>query len=340
MAVQALPPGQRPPNHPDLLSPIFWRDGRVVMIDQRRLPDEEIWTAYDTWEDVARAIADMEVRGAPAIGCAGAFAVALAVGSSPSAASLRQHMRQIGETRPTAVNLGAAVHRMANAIASGRDAVAEAQAIWDEDLAACRAIGAHGAALLPDEGTVLTHCNAGALATAGYGTALGVIRAAVAAGKRLRVLCDETRPFLQGARLTAWELTQDGIPAEVIVDGAARALPGQRRDRGRGGRRRPHRAQRRRRQQDRHARRRGLRVAVRRAVLRGRAAHHARPQHRRPARGSPSSRGRPTEITQFGERRVVPAAAGVRNPVFDVTPARLVKAIITETGVYRAPYAF
>ena len=235
-----------------MLSPIFWRDGRVVMLDQRRLPDEEIWNAYDTWEDVARAIRDMEVRGAPAIGCAAAFAVALAARRTVAAASLRQHMRQIGETRPTAVNLGAAVHRMANALASGRDPVAEAQAIWDEDLAACRAIGAHGAALLPDEGTVLTHCNAGALATAGYGTALGVIRAAVAAGKRLRVLCDETRPLLQGARLTAWELAQDGIPAEVIVDGAAAHFMVTRRGRGGRGGRRSHRPQRRRGEQDRH----------------------------------------------------------------------------------------
>jgi len=217
----SLPPGQRPSAHPDVLSPIFWRDGRAVVLDQRRLPHQELWTAYDAWEDVARAIRDLEVRGAPAIGCAGAFAVALAARRIGSAEELRAVMRTIAETRPTAVNLAAAVERMAGAIDAGRDPVAEAQAVWDDDLAFCRAIGAHGAALLPDQGTVLTHCNAGALATAGYGTALGVIRAAVAAGKRLRVLCDETRPFLQGARLTAWELSQDGIPAEVIVDGAA-----------------------------------------------------------------------------------------------------------------------
>ena len=339
MAVQSLPPGQRPSNHPDLLSPIFWRDGRVVMIDQRRLPDEELWNAYDSWEDVARAIADLEVRGAPAIGCAGAFAVALAVGRSPSAASLRQHMRQIGETRPTAVNLGAAVHRMANAIASGRDAVAEAQAIWDEDLASCRAIGAHGAALLPDEGTVLTHCNAGALATAGYGTALGVIRAAVAAGKRLRVLCDETRPFLQGARLTARELTQDGLPAEVIVDGAAphflasgeivAAVVGA----------------------DRIARNGDVANKIGTLGVAASASlfdvpfyvaapHTTLDPNTATGARIPIETRAAAEITQFGGRRVVPAAAGVRNPVFDVTPARLVKAIITETGVYRGPYAF
>src|SRR5882672_8817285 len=191
-APELLPTGQRPSDHPDVLSPVFWRDDAVVVLDQRRLPDQEVWTAYRDWQDVARAISEMEVRGAPAIGCAAAFAVALAWRSEPSPIALRPTLRAIASTRPTAVNLGAALHRMANALASGRDATAEAQAIWAEDLAACRAIGAHGAPLLPDEGVVLTHCNAGALATAGYGTALGVVRAAIAAGKRIRVLCDET----------------------------------------------------------------------------------------------------------------------------------------------------
>jgi methylthioribose-1-phosphate isomerase len=339
VSAQTLPPGQRPPGHPTLLSPIFWSEGRVVMIDQRRLPDVELWTAYDSWNDVARAIADLEVRGAPAIGCAGAFAVALAAQSSSSAAALRLAMRQIGDTRPTAVNLGAAVHRMANAIASGRDPVVEAQAIWDQDLAACRAIGAHGAELLPARGTVLTHCNAGALATAGFGTALGVIRAAIAAGKQLRVLCDETRPFLQGARLTAWELAQDGIQAEVIVDSAAA-----------------------------HFLSTGEVVAVvvgaDRIARNGDCANKigtlgvaasaqlfdvpffvAAPHttiDTATATGAsiPIESRAADEVALQGERRVVPAAAGVRNPVFDVTPARLVKGIITETGVFRGPYSF
>jgi len=339
MAVQSLPPGQRPPGHPDLLSPIFWRDGRVVMIDQRRLPDAELWNSYDSWQDVARAIADLEVRGAPAIGCAGAFAAALAAGQASTAASLRVILRQIAETRPTAVNLGAAVHRMANALASGRDPVREAQAIWDDDLAACRAIGAHGAALLPDEGTVLTHCNAGALATAGFGTALGVIRAAIAAGKRLRVLCDETRPFLQGARLTAWELAQDGISAEVIVDGAAAhfmgtgeivaAVVGA----------------------DRIARNGDCANKIGTLGVAASAAFFNVPfyvaaPHTTVDVGTatgakiPIEQRAAEEITQFGARRVVPVNAGVRNPVFDVTPARLVKAIITETGVFQGPYGF
>jgi methylthioribose-1-phosphate isomerase len=339
MAVEPLPAGQRPPGHPELLSPIFWREGRVVMIDQRRLPDVEVWNAYDTWQEVARAIADLEVRGAPAIGCAGAFAVALAAPTVKTAFGLRGILRQISDTRPTAVNLGAAVHRMANAVTAGRDPVEEAQAIWEQDLASCRAIGAHGAALLPDEGTVLTHCNAGALATAGYGTALGVIRAAVAAGKRLRVLCDETRPFLQGARLTAWELAQDGIPAEVIVDGAAAhflssgevvaAVVGA----------------------DRIARNGDcankigtLGVAAAAATfgvpLYVAAPHTTFDPNMATGSSIPIELRSEDEIRKLGDRQIVPAAAGVRNPVFDVTPARLVNAIITETGVYRAPYAF
>jgi methylthioribose-1-phosphate isomerase len=339
MAPQSLPPGQRPADHADVLSPIFWREGRVIMIDQRRLPDAEIWTAYDSWEDVARAIADLEVRGAPAIGCAGAFAVALAARTAASSSALRTAMRSITDTRPTAVNLGAAVHRMANALAMGRDPVTEAQAIWDQDLAACRAIGAHGAALLPAHGTVLTHCNAGALATAGYGTALGVIRAAIAAGKQLRVLCDETRPFLQGARLTAWELSQDGITAEVIVDGAAAhflstgevvaVVVGA----------------------DRIARNGDcankigtLGVAAAASLFEVpffvAAPHTTVDSATATGAAIPIESRSADEVTRQGDRRVVPAAVGVRNPVFDVTPARLVKAIVTETGVFRGPYSF
>jgi methylthioribose-1-phosphate isomerase len=336
---ESLPPGQRPPEQPDVLSPVFWRDDRVVMLDQRRLPAEEVWTAYDEWEDLARAIRDMEVRGAPAIGCTAAFAVALAWRRDPSPSRVRPVLRALGTTRPTAVNLGAALHRMANALASERDAVAEARAIWAEDLAACRAIGAHGAALLPDEGVVLTHCNAGALATAGYGTALGVIRAAVAAGKKLRVLCDETRPWMQGARLSAWELSQDGIDCQVIVDGAAA-----------------------------HFLSRGeVRAAIvgaDRIACNGDVANKigtlgvaaacatfgvpflvAAPRTTLdPATAAgatiPIEERAGDEVAQLGGRRLIPPAVGVRNPVFDVTPARLVTAIVTDAGVFRAPYAF
>jgi methylthioribose-1-phosphate isomerase len=286
---------------------------------------------------VARAIRDMEVRGAPAIGCAGAFAAALAARNESAPSKLRLILRQIADTRPTAVNLSAALHRMANAITSGEDVAAAANAIWLDDLKACRAIGAHGAALLPDEGTVLTHCNAGALATAGYGTALGVIRAAVAAGKKLRVLCDETRPFLQGARLTAWELQRDGIPCEVIVDAAAAhylargeiaaAVVGA----------------------DRIARNGDcankigtLAVAASCSVF-GVPFYVAAPGttvdgDRRTGADIPIEMRAPDEVRLVGNRTVVPPGVPVRNPVFDVTPARLVTAIVTERGVFRAPY--
>jgi methylthioribose-1-phosphate isomerase len=340
MAAVTLSPGQRPEGHPDVLSPVFWRDGAVVLLDQRRLPDEEVWTAYDDWEQVARAITEMEVRGAPAIGCAAAFAAALAWRAKANPVTLRVALKAIGATRPTAVNLGAALHRIANAIASERDPLAEATDIWTEDLAACRAIGAHGAALVPDDAVVLTHCNAGALATAGYGTALGVVRAAVAAGKRVRVLADETRPFLQGARLTAWELSQEGIPCEVIVDGAAG-----------------------------HFLSRGevhLAVVGADRITRngdvankiGTAGVAASCQ----AFGVPFYVAAPTttvdasmetgakipieeraidEVALLGPgRRVVPAGVKVRNPVFDVTPARLVTAIVTQDGIHRPPFAF
>ncbi|HVR63837.1 MAG TPA: S-methyl-5-thioribose-1-phosphate isomerase [Polyangia bacterium] len=337
MAATTLAPGQRPPEEPGVLSPVFWRDDRVVMLDQRRLPEREVWTAYDTWEEIAEAIRTMEVRGAPAIGCAAAFAVALAWRREPSALRLRVVMQALVATRPTAVNLGAALHRMANALASERDALDEARAIWAADLAACRAIGAHGAALLPDGGSVLTHCNAGALATAGYGTALGVIRAAVAAGKRLRVLCDETRPWLQGARLTAWELAQDGIDCAVIVDGAAGHFLG----RGEVG---------------------AVIVGADRITRKGDVANKigtaglaaaastfgvpfivAAPQttidpHTDHGRDIPIEERAGDEVARFGDRAIVPPGVRVLNPVFDVTPSRLVGAIVTERGVFRAPY--
>jgi len=339
MASVSLPPGQRPPEHPDVLSCVFWRDDALVLLDQRRLPDEERWTAYDDWQDVARAISEMEVRGAPAIGCAAAFAAALAWRAKASPTILRAAMRAIGATRPTAVNLGAALHRIANAIASERDPLVEANAIWAEDLAACRAIGLAGAALVPADAVILTHCNAGALATAGYGTALGVVRAAIAAGKRVRVLCDETRPFLQGARLTAWELCQEGIPCEVIVDGAAAhflsrgevqlAVVGADRIACNGD------------------------VANKIGTAGVAAACHtfgvpfivAAPRTTLdPAMDSggriPIEERAAEEVAMVGERRIVPAGVKVRNPVFDVTPARLVTAIVTEEGVHRPPFSF
>ena len=338
MGSVSLSPGQRPDAHPDVLSPVFWRDGKVVLLDQRRLPDQEIWTAYDNWEDLARAISEMEVRGAPAIGCAAAFAAALAWRAQASPTVLRAALRAIGATRPTAVNLGSALHRIANAVASERDPLVEANAIWAEDLAACRAIGAHGAALVPDDAVILTHCNAGALATAGYGTALGVVRAAVAAGKRVRVLADETRPFLQGARLTAWELSQEGIACEVIVDSAAAhflsrgevhlAVVGADRITRNGD----------------VANKIGTAGVAASCLTFGVPFYVAAPRTTLdPAMESgariPIEERAPDEVAIVG-RRVVPEGVKVRNPVFDVTPARLVTAIVTEEGVHRGPFAF
>ena len=309
------------------------------MLDQRRLPHEEVWTAYDDADEVVRAIREMEVRGAPAIGCAGAFAVALLARRNLSAPELRRYLRIIADARPTAVNLSAAVHRMANALLIGNDPAEEAQALWRDDLAFCHSIGAAGAALMPAEGTVLTHCNAGALATAGFGTALGVIRAAVASGKKVKVLCDETRPWLQGARLTVWELREDGIDAEVIVDGAA----GHYLSRGEvaavvvG-------ADRIARNGDVANKNGTVGVAASAATFgvpfyvaaptttidRGAADGHAIPIELRA----------PDEVATFAGHRILPVGAGARNPVFDVTPARLVTSIITETGVHSGPYAF
>ena len=322
-----------------MLSPVFWVDGRVVVLDQRRLPTEEVWTAYDDAADVVRAIREMEVRGAPAIGCAGAFAVALCARLNLPSAELRRRMREIAEARPTAVNLGAAVHRMANALTMGLDPAEEAQAIWEHDLAACRAIGAHGAALLPDEATVLTHCNAGALATAGYGTALGIVRAAIAAGKRIRVLCDETRPWLQGARLTAWELAEDGIPCEVIVDGAAghflslgevaAVIVGA----------------------DRIARNGDVANKIGTVGLAAAASTFGVPfyvaaprttlDHNTPDGAAIALESRsPNEVAVVAGQRVLPDTVMLRNPVFDVTPARLITAIVTDEKIWRSPFGF
>jgi methylthioribose-1-phosphate isomerase len=330
---------QRPPGHPDILSPVFWLGDRVVVLDQRLLPDQEVWTGYDQAEDLVRAIRDMEVRGAPAIGCAGAFAVALLARTGLPIPELRMRMRMIAEVRPTAVELRVAVHRMANALTMQVDPVAEAQAVWNDSLAACRALGAHGAGLLPETGMILTHCNAGALATAGYGTALGVVRAAVAAGKRISVLCGETRPWLQGARLTAWELAQDGIASEVIVDGAA----GYFLSRGE------------------------IAAVIVGADLIARngdfankigtlgLAATARTFHvpfyvaapmtavDRAMEGGldiPIEVRAPEEVTTIAGRRMVPIGVNARNPVFDATPARLVTAFITDVGVRTPPYAF
>src|SRR5438128_7560179 len=213
----------------------------VVMIDQRKLPAQEVYVRCKTAAEVARAIKTMVIRGAPAIGVAAAMGIALAMRKSKStgtqkfAAEFHKICELMAATRPTAVNLFWAIERMKRAFAAAatagqsvaqiQDALdREAQAIHDEDLASCRAMGAFGADVVPADAHVLTHCNAGALATAGYGTALGVIRGAVEKGKKVAVFADETRPFLQGARLTAWELMRDGIDTTIITDNMSGAL--------------------------------------------------------------------------------------------------------------------
>src|SRR6266516_4406984 len=213
----------------------------VVMIDQRKLPKEEIYVRCKTAAEVARAIKSMVIRGAPAIGVAAAMGIALGArnskvtGTQKLAAEFQKVCELMAGTRPTAVNLFWAIDRMKRTFAAAAQAGEsvdqikdrldrEAQLIHDEDVASCRAMGAFGAAVVPDDARILTHCNAGALATAGYGTALGVIRGAVEAGKHVTVFADETRPFLQGARLTAWELVRDGIETTVITDNMAGSL--------------------------------------------------------------------------------------------------------------------
>ena len=216
-----------------MVETIEWTADGVVMIDQTRLPLHEEYVTCRNYEEVATAIRDMIIRGAPAIGVAAAMGVAIGVQHASEAdldAQVDTICETLAETRPTAVNLFWAIDRMKRLYASLRGKplgeirerlIQEAQLVREEDIAINRAIGRHGAALVPDRKTVLTHCNAGALATAGYGTALGVIRAARESGKKIDVFADETRPFLQGARLTVWELQQDGIPTTLITDNMA-----------------------------------------------------------------------------------------------------------------------
>ncbi|HEX8801697.1 MAG TPA: s-methyl-5-thioribose-1-phosphate isomerase, partial [Terriglobales bacterium] len=222
-----------------MIKTLEWTETGVRFIDQTKLPTEEVYVTCKDYKEVANAIRTMIVRGAPAIGVAAAMGVAIGVQRS-KATTLTELERQldvvcnaIAETRPTAVNLFWAIRRMREKFDELRslpveriktELVAEAQRMHVEDIAANEAMGRHGAVLLPNGGGVLTHCNAGALATAGYGTALGVVRAAVESGKKLHVFADETRPFLQGSRLTAWELMKDGIPTTVIADNMAGAM--------------------------------------------------------------------------------------------------------------------
>ncbi len=321
------------------LRPVLYdeKTDAVRLLDQRRLPYAEEWLSLDTAEKVAEAIRSLAVRGAPAIGVAAAYAIACEARRSANWGRLREVADLLVRARPTAVNLAWAVKRMARRIGSGADAIlAEAHAIRDEDEESCRRIGALGAPLLPPEARVLTHCNAGALATAGYGTALGVVRAAFEGGNRLMVYADETRPFLQGARLTAWELHRDGIPVTLITDGMAGWLM----SRGEiscvivGA--------------DRIAASGDVANKIGTYSLAVLASNHWIPFYvaapwstvdLATARGAdiPIEERASDEVLVLGGQRIAPEGVQARYPAFDVTPAALVTAIITERGVARPP---
>ncbi len=336
------------------ISPVWWAHDRLMLLDQRLLPTQEVERAYRRWEDVADAIRTLVVRGAPAIGVTAAFGVALAARESRATTfdglwvDLEAATKGLAATRPTAVNLFWALERLKRVALAARDVpldgvrarlLAEAQAIRDEDIAANRAMGAHGAALVPANARILTHCNAGALATAGYGTALGVIRAAHAQDKVARVWVDETRPVMQGSRLTAWELVREGIPHCLIADVVAASLMA----RGEvdlvvtGA--------------DRIAANGDTANKIGTYSLAVLARHHEVPFYVAapcstidPALPSgehiPIEERAATEVRQVGAQPTAPAESPVFNPAFDVTPARLIAAIITERGVFRPPYRF
>src|ERR1700734_701612 len=337
-----------------MIPTLAWTREGVLFIDQTKLPLEESYVLATTYEQVADVIVTMVVRGAPAIGVSAAYGVAL--GAIRSKAQTAQQFApefekicaRLAGTRPTAVNLFWAIDRMKvlfrELLASGATMaqvqeriLAEADAMYEEDIAACKAMGAHGAALLPDEGGVLTHCNAGALATCGYGTALGVIRAAVERGKRIHVYADETRPFLQGARLTAWELMADGIATTVICDNMAASLM-------------------------RQGKIQAVVVGADRIAAKGDTANKigtynvailAR-EHGIPfyvaapwstidlatptGDAIPIEEPPPREVTHHAGKQLTPNGVGICNPAFDVTPAKYITAIITERGALQAPY--
>ena len=330
---------------------VTWENGVVVMIDQRRLPAEESLLRCRDYHEVAEAIRDMAIRGAPAIGVAAALGLALGVkGTRAEGAALRAEWSDmcaiLADTRPTAVNLFWAIERMRGRFAAlageGGETLraallAEALAIQQEDLVACRRMGDLGAELLPKEARILTHCNAGALATAGYGTALGVVRSAARLGKLAAVFADETRPWLQGARLTVWELMRDGIDATLIAEGAAG-----------------------------HLMARGeinaVVVGADRIAANGDVANkigtytvailareHGLPfyvaapvstldLHTPTGQDIPIEERPAHEITHVAGHRMAPEGARVRNPAFDVTPHRYVTAIVCERGVARPPF--
>jgi len=337
-----------------MLPTIAWQDSDIVMIDQRKLPAAEVYVTCRSVNDVAKAIKTMIIRGAPAIGVGAAMGLALgaarskATGTKQFTTEFQRNSDLLAATRPTAVNLFWAIERMRQSFSEGAlagESVDQLRArlrtaadrIHDDDVASCRAIGAHGATLVPDEARILTHCNAGALATAGYGTALGVIRGAVEAGRKVRVIADETRPFLQGARLTAWELIKDGIDTTVITDNMAGAIM-----------------------------RAGdidlVVVGADRIAANGDTANKIgtysvavlAKEHGIPfyvaapwstidlatADGDaiPIEERNAREVTHVGATQLAPEGAHIRNPSFDVTPGKYISAIITERGIVRPPF--
>jgi len=336
-----------------MIKTLEWTDDGVRFIDQTKLPTEETYLICKTYEEVADAIRTMVVRGAPAIGVAAAMGVALGVRDSEVAnhAALQHDLDQICEvlaaTRPTAVNLFWGIRRMKDKFAQlgglpvrqiKQELVAEAQRMLLEDIAANETMGKYGAVLLPASGGILTHCNAGALATCGYGTALGVIRAAVESGKKLHVFADETRPFLQGSRLTAWELMKDGIPTTVIADNMAGAVM----------------------QQgkidavivgaDRIAANGDVANKIGTYTVAVLAKEHGIPFYvaapfstvdLETPDGSriPIEQRASKEVTHLAGKQIAPDGVMVENPAFDVTPHGYVTAIVTERGVAREPYA-
>jgi methylthioribose-1-phosphate isomerase len=335
-----------------MIQTLEWTDDGVRFIDQTKLPTEETYVTCQTHEQVADVIRTMVVRGAPAIGVAAAMGIALGVKNSQAEtlgglkSDLDRICAIIRETRPTAVNLFWAIARMKEKFESLRELsvqlikqglIEESQRMHAEDIAANQAMGRHGATLMPSQGGVLTHCNAGALATAGYGTALGVIRAAVEQGKKIHVYADETRPFLQGSRLTAWELMKDGIPTTVISDNMAGAMM----------------------KQGRIA---AIVVGADRIAANGDVANKIgtytvavlAKEHGIPfyvaapvstidfacpdGSGIPIEQRNVREVTHIAGKQMVPDGVSIENPAFDVTPAKYVAAIITERGIARAPY--
>jgi methylthioribose-1-phosphate isomerase len=306
------------------VEPLRWKGDRLELLDQRALPDKSVYVACRTAAEVAQAIRDMVVRGAPAIGCAAAFGIALSKGSAEA-------YEVLAKSRPTAVNLFWALARMKKA----SDLEAEAMAIYEEDIAANRELGRRGAALIPQRARVMTHCNTGALATAGYGTALGVIRSAK--NKSISVIANETRPYLQGARLTAWELVQEGLPCTLITDSTAGHLM----SRGEvdvvvvGA--------------DRIAANGDVANKIGTYALAVLAQRHGIPFYV----AAPVSTFDPSipdgshipieerpaaEVTGYRDTRWAPEGVSVRNPAFDVTPAELVTGIICEKGIASPPY--